>query len=140
MRHLRRFSSPSRARTCDNAVNSRALYRLSYRGLFSFCPRFLRYAFVTLLYRLSYRGLSASLQLAARPLPASAPRLLLLCLQNCTLTRTFPANLRSSLRPISIRQLRALLRFHLGPIYLVVFKGSYDRRLQAAACVRDILS
>ena len=41
---------------------------------------------------------------------------------------------RSSLRPISIRQLHTLLHFHLGPIYLVVFKGSY--RL----IVGDILS
>ena len=29
------FNSPSRARTYDNTVNSRALYRLSYRGSFS---------------------------------------------------------------------------------------------------------
>ncbi len=28
------FNSPSRTRTYDNAVNSRALYQLSYRGLF----------------------------------------------------------------------------------------------------------
>ena len=28
-------------------------------------------------------------------------------------------------RPISIGQLHALLHFHLQPIYLVVFKGSY---------------
>ena len=33
--------------------------------------------------------------------------------------------LRSSPRPISIGQLHTLLRFHLRPIYLVVFKGSY---------------
>ena len=33
--------------------------------------------------------------------------------------------LRSSPRPISIGQLHALLRFHLRPINLVVFKGSY---------------
>ena len=32
---------------------------------------------------------------------------------------------RSSPRPISNSQLHALLRFHLCPIYLVVFKGSY---------------
>ena len=31
----------------------------------------------------------------------------------------------SSLRPISNSQLHALLHFHLCPIYLVVFKGSY---------------
>lgn len=28
-------------------------------------------------------------------------------------------------RPISIRQLHALLHFHPEPIYLVVYKGSY---------------
>ena len=32
---------------------------------------------------------------------------------------------RSSPRPISNSQLNALLHFHLCPIYLVVFKGSY---------------
>ena len=31
----------------------------------------------------------------------------------------------SSLRPISNSQLHALLHFHLCPIYLVLFKGSY---------------
>ena len=34
-------------------------------------------------------------------------------------------NLWSSPRPISNSQLHALLHFHLCPIYLVVFKGSY---------------
>ncbi len=34
-------------------------------------------------------------------------------------------NIRISPRPISIGQLRTLLCFHLQPIYLVVFKGSY---------------
>ena len=33
---------------------------------------------------------------------------------------------RSSPRPISSSQLHALLHFHLCPIYLVVFKGSYS--------------
>ena len=33
------------------------------------------------------------------------------------------------LRPISNSQLRALLHFHLCPIYLVVFKGSYFFRM-----------
>ena len=35
----------------------------------------------------------------------------------------------SSPRPISSSQLHALLRFHLCPIYLVVFKGSYSFRM-----------
>ena len=34
--------------------------------------------------------------------------------------------LRSSPRPISIGKLHALLRFHLRPINLIVFKGSYS--------------
>ena len=37
--------------------------------------------------------------------------------------------LRSSLRPISDSQLHTLLYFHLCPIYLVVFKGSYCFRM-----------
>ena len=32
---------------------------------------------------------------------------------------------RISPRPIRIRQLNTLLRLHLGPIYLVIYKGSY---------------
>ena len=35
----------------------------------------------------------------------------------------------SSLRPISDGQLHALLHFHLRPIYLVLFKGSYPFRV-----------
>ena len=34
--HNYTINSPSRTRTYDNAVNSRALYQLSYRGLFIF--------------------------------------------------------------------------------------------------------
>ncbi len=37
----------------------------------------------------------------------------------------FLSRLRISPRPISIRQLNALLHLHPGPIHLVVFKGSY---------------
>ena len=47
---------------------------------------------------------------------------------------SFNSPTRSSLRPISICQLHTLLYFHLRPIYLVVFKGSYW------LIVRDILS
>ena len=35
------------------------------------------------------------------------------------------SSFRISPRPISSHQLHTLLHFHLGPIYLVVFKGSY---------------
>ena len=49
-----------------------------------------------------------------------------LYLQNFTQISDFFVNIPwSSLRPISNSQLHALLRFHLCPIYLVVFKGSY---------------
>ena len=39
--------------------------------------------------------------------------------------KTFVLHSRSSPRPISNSQLHALRHFHLCPIYLVVFKGSY---------------
>ena len=50
--------------------------------------------------------------------------------QNRTLTiilfkSSIPKPVRISPRPISIRQLHALLHFHLEPIYLILFKGSY---------------
>ena len=62
--------------------------------------------------------------------------LFLIYLQNFTqmITSYFPKNLffsviyRLSPRPISNSQLHTLLCFHLCPIYLVVFKGSYSRR------------
>jgi hypothetical protein len=38
----------------------------------------------------------------------------------------FTLRVRRSPRPIRIRQLNALLRLHLGPIYLVIYKGSYS--------------
>ena len=41
----------------------------------------------------------------------------------------FPNHSWSSLRPISDSQLHTLLHFHLCPIYLVVFKGSYCFRM-----------
>src|SRR5699024_11955167 len=40
-----------------------------------------------------------------------------------------PQTLRSNPRPISNSQLHTLLYFHLCPIYLVVFKGSYSFRM-----------
>ena len=46
-----------------------------------------------------------------------------------TFSSVFPRLFRSSLRPISDSQLHTLLHFHLCPIYLVVFKGSYFFRM-----------
>ena len=43
--------------------------------------------------------------------------------------KTFVLHFRSSPRPISNSQLHALRHFHLCPIYLVVFKGSYFFRM-----------
>ena len=89
-------NSPSRTRTYDNAVNSRALYLLSYRGILV-----LSYLQNHILNTISFS------------LPLSS------------LTRPFWI----SPRPISSSQLRTLLHFHLCPIYLVVFKGSYFFRM-----------
>ncbi len=48
-------------------------------------------------------------------------------LQNYTLTTSdLDISYRISPRPISNSQLHALLHFHLCPINLVVFKGSYN--------------
>ena len=44
----------------------------------------------------------------------------------CTLKTAQCRALRSSPRPISIRQLSALLHLHPGPIYLVFYEGPYS--------------
>ena len=46
------------------------------------------------------------------------------CLPNCISYKFFPIFWLNP-RPISNHQLNTLLYLHLGPIYLVVFKGSY---------------
>ena len=46
----------------------------------------------------------------------------------------------SSVRPISNSQLRALLHFHLCPIYLVVFKGSHGYLILRGASRLDAFS
>jgi hypothetical protein len=48
---------------------------------------------------------------------------LLLHLQNCT---TIYLSFRSSPRPISTSQLKALLPLHTWPIYLIIYEGSYQ--------------
>ena len=65
----------------------------------------------------------------------NTPTVFVLYLQNY-IYKTKPSNcrscistLRSSPRPISNSQLHTLLHFHLCPIYLVVFKGSYFFRM-----------
>ena len=95
--------SPCRTRTYDSAVNSRVLYRLSYRGIKGI---YLQNCTLNFFYFLSF------------------------ILQEITssylsLTITFWL----SPRPISNSQLHVLLRFHLCPIYLVVFKGVYFFRM-----------
>ena len=72
-------------------------------------PYLLHYTFKT-----TYAKLKPS---PTKPLPCTRFRLL----PRCTL--------RSSPRPISSSQLHALRHFHLCPIYLVVFKGSYFFRM-----------
>ena len=82
--------------------------------------------------------LSQRAMFAGQQIPARASELCSSCHRGCaarayhtlkTAYREKPQALqslmRSSPRPISNSQLHALLRFHLCPIYLVVFKGSY---------------
>ena len=81
-----------------------------------------------MLYRLSYQGLSFfffSLFLSQH-IP-SKPHILLYLILFSPLTSLSPP--RSNPRPISNSQLHTLLYFHLCPIYLVVFKGSYSSQM-----------
>ena len=94
--NLLKSSSPSRTRTYDNAVNSRALYLLSYRGIRYNVPSKPHIELHLIFFYRFFKSLS-----------------------------TFWI----SPRPISNSQLRTLLHFHLCPIYLVVFKGSYFFRM-----------
>ena len=77
-----------------------------------------------MLYRLSYGGLFLFSYLSFFVSSLS------MYLQNCTHVTSTSYFLRltasrSNPRPISNSQLHTLLHFHLCPIYLVVFKGSY---------------
>ena len=91
-KYLRFLNSPSRTRTYDPTVNSRLLYRLSYRGI-------------------SVYDIPSKLHTKLHH-PSS-----------------YPSTFRLCPRPISNSQLHTLLYFHLCPIYLVVFKGSYFFRM-----------
>ena len=133
-------SSPSRARTYNNSVNSRVLYHWAIEDY----SRYLIYAHqiknipLYYIYFLPhiYTNASATLKHSLK-----LPLLLLkvLYLQNRTLNFIFYkhfrfpwitlvsfSNLWLSPRPISKCQLNTLLCLHLIPIYLVVFKGSYS--------------
>ena len=81
-----------------------------------------------MLYRLSYGGLFLFSYLSFFVSSLS------MYLQNCTHVTSISYFLRltasrSNPRPISNSQLHTLLHFHLCPIYLVVFKGSYFFRM-----------
>ena len=80
------------------------LYRLSYGGLFLFSYLSFLFLFSPCTFKTAYtqHPLSYFLRLTAS---------------------------RSNPRPISNSQLHTLLHFHLCPIYLVVFKGSYFFRM-----------
>ena len=95
------FSSPSRTRTCDTRINSPPIYRLIYRGLYYKCTSF---------------SVHSKLHTVS---------VFILLIFLCHLLMTLPGFLWSSPRPISISQLHTLPYFHLWPINLVVFKGSY---------------
>ena len=59
----------------------------------------------------------------------SLPRQPLVCFFSSVSSLSVSQTLRSNPRPISNSQLHTLLYFHLCPIYLVVFKGSYSFRM-----------
>ena len=99
-----RKNSLSWTRTNDTAVNSRVLYRLSYQGILG------------ILYSTIYPQNHILLYIFIR---SSTPRLF-----NRSLIPYW-----ISPRPISNSQLHMLPCFHLCPIYLVVFKGSYYLRM-----------
>ena len=89
-------SSPSRARTYNNSVNSRVLYHWAIEDYFYIslgCDTF----------KTEHKNFFLSVKHFFLPLPS-----------------------RISPRPISDIQLHTLLYFHPCPIYLVVFKGSYS--------------
>jgi hypothetical protein len=124
--------SPSRTRTCDNSINSRVLYRLSYQGIFieTFgAPRKvfgIRFVSFSSLCGAKYCALKTGCETRSpKPLcscfwvPAKV-----LGIRFVSLFFTL-VGMWLSPRPISIRQLHVLPRFHPEPIYLVVFKGSY---------------
>ena len=107
-------SSPSRARTYNITVNSRALYHWAIEDYFLIQQIEEVPFFAPLLFLYTYAFAFSTFKTT-----------------HCV---SFKSPTRSSLRPISICQLHTLLYFHLRPIYLVVFKGSYW------LIVRDILS
>ncbi len=82
---------------------------------------------------LSYRGSFSFLRCLPHPSPVLGYPLPVLPIPSKlhidqSLSNTFPTWI--SLRPISSSQLHTLLHFHLCPIYLVVFKGSYYFRMR----------
>ena len=91
-------NSPSRARTYNNSVNSRVLYHWAIED----------YTFGYVLYPQNHIQFEKIHSL-------TYTSILLL-----------PKTSWLSPRPISDSQLHTLLHFHLCPIYLVVFKGSYS--------------
>ena len=143
---LNKKNSPSRTRTYDTSVNSRMLYRLSYWGLF-----------------MSNRWTHGELRNSPNALPTELLRIIYVKSMNLRRTKelaecstdwafvdcffwkyflylqNFIQYLRNSFflwlspRSISNSQLHMLPCFHLCPIYLVVFKGSYS-------CWREISS
>ena len=104
------ISSPSRTRTYDSAVNSRVLYRLSYRGITwrNLIPS-----------KLHTKVSSSDICHPVITYPLFYPKSFRLPWRtNLTFSWLSP-------RPISTVQLNGSLRLHLQPINLVVFKGSY---------------
>ena len=113
-------SSPSRARTYNNSVNSRVLYHwaieeylLNYRCQLSSQRHVISYHIFIVLSTTFVIFFACTLKTAHK-----------LFISNLL---PFPTlTFWSSPRPISSSQLHALQHFHPCPINLVVFKGSYS--------------
>ena len=106
-------NSPSRARTYNNSVNSRVLYHWAIEDYFD-CFAIIKVC----TFKTSYRLLDF--------LSSFITTYSLCSYVAWRYIKDVPQWL--SPRPISNSQLHMLPCFHLCPIYLVVFKGSYSRR------------
>ena len=132
---LLHLSSPSWARTNNPSVNSRMLYHWAIEEYL----RNLSLTIVTITQSFSKNKYFAENNYKKPPVLSdglsdipSKPHTLNTYTSyhtffpNTTIfCKTFVLHFRSSPRPISNSQLHALRHFHLCPIYLVVFKGSY---------------
>ena len=139
IRRFRKTNSPSWARTNNPSVNSRMLYHWAieeylkvihtFKTTYSLYKYQSDYLTLTLPYfrkRISRKlrfldTFAPQMYPYSHPQPEPLPCFVLFLSVRIRFLRVW-----ISLRPISSSQLHALLHFHLCPIYLVFFKGSWD--------------